>query len=303
MARGNTAKGFLLAALGGISWGLSGVCSQYLFTQYALSADWLTAVRMVLSGVALLLIAFSRERAKMFWIWGVGRDVRWLLAFGLAGLLLCQYTFLAAIKYSNSATAAVLQRLNVVMMAIVMADWNKKPMGRGQVLAVLLAIAGTYLIASKGDFHRMDFSAAGLLFGLLAAAGVVSYTLLSRPIIASWGNLTITGWGMTIGGAVMLLFFRPWHIQGVQLSGKLILLMTCVIILGTVLSFSLFQSGCSIVGSLVGSVLSSVEPIGSVIISVLFLNTTFSWLDLLGFFLILVTIPIMALGKAHEPVG
>lgn len=56
-------------------------------------------------------------------------------------------------------------------------------------------------------------------------------------------------------------------------------------------------------GSLVGSVLSSVEPIGSVIISVLFLNTTFSWLDLLGFFLILVTIPIMALGKAHEPVG
>lgn len=56
-------------------------------------------------------------------------------------------------------------------------------------------------------------------------------------------------------------------------------------------------------GSLVGSVLSSVEPIGSVIISVLFLNTTFSWLDLLGFFLILVTIPIMALGKVHEPVG
>ena len=115
--------------------------------------------------------------------------------------------------------------------------------------------------------------------------------------------LTITGWGMTIGGVVMLLFFRPWHIQGVQFSGKLFLLMTCVIILGTVLSFSLFQSGCSIVGSLVGSVLSSVEPIGSVIISVLFLNTTFSWLDLLGFFLILVTIPIMALGKTHEPVG
>ena len=161
MAKGNTAKGFLLAALGGISWGLSGVCSQYLFTQYALSADWLTAVRMVLSGVALLLIAFSRERAKMFRIWGVGRDVWWLLAFGLAGLLLCPYTFLAAIKYSNSATAAVLQSLNVVMMAIVMAVWNKKPMGRGQVLAVLLAIAGTYLIASKGDFHRMDFSCRG----------------------------------------------------------------------------------------------------------------------------------------------
>lgn len=54
--------------------------------------------------------------------------------------------------------------------------------------------------------------------------------------------LTITGWGMTIGGAVMLLIFRPWHIQGVQFSGKLWLLLACVIVLGTVLSFSLFQS-------------------------------------------------------------
>lgn len=92
----------------------------------------------------------------------------------------------------------------------------------------------------------------------------------------------------------------PWHIQGVQFSGKLWLLLACVIVLGTVLSFSLFQSGCSIVGSLVGSVLSSIEPVGSVVISVLFLHTAFTWLDLLGFSLILVTIPLMAIGKARE---
>ena len=98
----------------------------------------------------------------------------------------------------------------------------------------------------------------------------------------------------------MLLIFRPWHIQGVQFSGKLWLLLACVIVLGTVLSFSLFQSGCSIVGSLVGSVLSSIEPVGSVVISVLFLHTAFTWLDLLGFSLILVTIPLMAIGKARE---
>ena len=105
---------------------------------------------------------------------------------------------------------------------------------------------------------------------------------------------------MTIGGAVMLLIFRPWHIQGVQFSGKLWVLLACVIVLGTVLSFSLFQSGCSIVGSLVGSVLSSIEPVSSVVISVLFLHTAFTWLDLLGFSLILVTIPLMAIGKARE---
>ena len=289
MAKGNTAKGFLLAALGGISWGLSGVCSQYLFTQYALSADWLTAVRMVLSGVALLLIAFSRERTKMFRIWGVGRDVRWLLAFGLAGLLLCQYTFLAAIKYSNSATAAVLQSLNVVMMAIVMAVWNKKPMGRGQVLAVLLAIAGTYLIASKGDFHRMDFSAAGLLFGLLAAAGVVSYTLLSRPIIASWGNLTITGWGMLIGGLVLFLFTKAWNVPA-ALDLTAWIVIAVIVLIGTAVGFSVFLESVQYIGPVKSTLIGCLEPVSSMVFSVAALKTQISWAEWIGFALILCTV-------------
>ena len=43
----NNIKGYMLAILGGVSWGVSGVCSQYLFTQYDLSADWLTAIELI----------------------------------------------------------------------------------------------------------------------------------------------------------------------------------------------------------------------------------------------------------------
>ena len=43
----NNLKGYMLAILGGVSWGISGVCSQYLFTQYDLSADWLTAIELI----------------------------------------------------------------------------------------------------------------------------------------------------------------------------------------------------------------------------------------------------------------
>ena len=126
------------------------------------------------------------------------------------------------------------------------------------------------------------------------------YTVSPRKLMQQFSVLSITGWGMTIGGAVMLLLFRPWQMEGIAFNGRLWLLLACVILLGTVLSFGLFQSGCNIVGSLAGSVLSSVEPVGSVVISVLFLKTTFSRLDILGFLLILITIPLMALGKARE---
>ena len=69
---------------------------------------------------------------------------------------------------------------------------------------------GTFLIATKGNPTRMQLSAAGLVLGLLAAAGVVIYTLLSRPIISDWGNLSVTGWGMLIGGLVLFLGTRAW---------------------------------------------------------------------------------------------
>ena len=175
----------MLAILGGVSWGISGVCGQYLFMKYEISADWLTTVRMLLSGIFLLMLALRKEHMRVFKIWKERKDVIWLITFGLAGLLLCQYTFLAAIKYSNSATATVLQSLNVVLMAIVMAVWNRKRMSRIQIAAIILAVSGTYLIATKGNPVSMDISAKGLIFGILAAIGVVIYTLLSRPIIAS----------------------------------------------------------------------------------------------------------------------
>ena len=126
---GNIRKGFLFASLGSIGWGISGVCSQYLFTKYDLRADWLTAVRMLLSGLVLLLLVFRKEKMRTFTIWKNRKDVGQLLAFALFGLLMCQYTFLGAIKYSNSATATVLQSLNVIFMAVIVAIQSRTRMG------------------------------------------------------------------------------------------------------------------------------------------------------------------------------
>ena len=259
MKKNNTIRGYMLAILGGVSWGISGVCSQYLFMKYEVSADWLTAVRMLLSGILLLMLALQREHMRVFKIWKERKDVVWLIAFGLAGLLLCQYTFLAAIKYSNSATATVLQSLNVVLMAIVMSVWNKKRMSKIQIAAIILAISGTYLIATKGNPMSIDISAKGLTFGILAAVGVVVYTLLSRPIIASWGNLTITGWGMLIGGMVLFVVTRAW-IFPTNLNLPAWIIIAVIVIIGTAVGFSVFLESVKYIGPVKSTLLGCLEP-------------------------------------------
>lgn len=244
---GNIRRGFLFASLGSIGWGISGVCSQYLFTKYDLRAAWLTAVRMLLSGLVLLLLVFRKEKMRTFAIWKNRKDVGQLLAFALFGLLMCQYTFLGAIKYSNSATATVLQSLNVIFMAVIVAIQSRTRIGIQQTLAILLSLVGTFLIATKGNPTRMQLSAAGLVLGLLAAAGVVIYTLLSRPIISDWGNLSVTGWGMLIGGLVLFLGTRAWILPA-NLDSAAWLMITVIVLIGTAVGFSAFLEGVRYIG-------------------------------------------------------
>lgn len=289
MKKNNTIRGYMLAILGGVSWGISGVCSQYLFMKYEVSADWLTAVRMLLSGILLLMLALQREHMRVFKIWKERKDVVWLIAFGLAGLLLCQYTFLAAIKYSNSATATVLQSLNVVLMAIVMSVWNKKRMSKIQIAAIILAISGTYLIATKGNPMSIDISAKGLTFGILAAVGVVVYTLLSRPIIASWGNLTITGWGMLIGGMVLFVVTRAW-IFPTNLNLPAWIIIAVIVIIGTAVGFSVFLESVKYIGPVKSTLLGCLEPASATILSAVVLGTRFTVVELIGFVLVVGTV-------------
>ena len=289
MEKSNKVKGYMLAILGGVSWGISGVCSQYLFMKYEVSADWLTAVRMLFSGILLLILALQKEHMRVFKIWKERKDVTWLIAFGLAGLLLCQYTFLAAIKYSNSATATVLQSLNVVLMAVVVAVWNKKQMSRMQIVAIILAVSGTYLIATRGNPTNMDVSAKGLIFGILAAVGVVIYTLLSRPIIASWGNLTITGWGMLIGGSVLFVLARAW-IFPANLDLPAWIMIAVIVIIGTAVGFSVFLESVKYIGPVKSTLLGCLEPASATILSAVILGTRFTVVELVGFVLVVGTV-------------
>ena len=135
-----------------------------------------------------------------------------LLLFALAGLLLCQYTYLAAIKSSNSGTATVLQNLSIVLIAIFICITTRTLPKKKQTVSILLALIGVWLIATKGSFTSLELSGPGLFWGFGAAAGAASYSLLSRNPVSKWGSLPVTGFGMLIGGLVFFLITRSWYL-------------------------------------------------------------------------------------------
>ncbi len=289
MSISNFTKGILFTAAGSIGWGISGVCSQYLFSHYSINSSWLTAIRMILSGIILLLLVIPKEKAAAFKIFKNKSDRSWLFAFATLGLLLCQYTFLSAISFSNSGTATVLQSLNVVMMAVFMAVYTKTKMDSRQIIGIILAVVGTFLITTNGKPSEMVLSPLGLIMGLLSAVGVVTYSLLSRGIIKKYGNILVTGWGMLIGGIILGIFVKAWDIPtGIDLTA--VTLIAAIVIVGTAGGFSLFLQGVKYIGPVKATLLGCLEPASATVLSFVFLNTKFGFFEIIGFLAIMVTV-------------
>ena len=295
----NYTKGLFYATLGALGWGISGICSQYLFMNYDVDSSWVTAVRMVLSGILLLGFGGIKDKDKLIKIWTVPKDVAWLFAFAILGLLMVQYAFISAIKYSDTATATVLQSLNVVIMIVFMSIVTKTMMKFSQIISVFLAVFGTYLISTGGNPNTMNISTYGLIFGLLSAVGVITYTLFSRPIIVSWGNIIVTGWGMLIGGIVISIITKAWIIpKEMDFMGWL--MIAIIIVIGTAGGFSIFLEGVKHIGPVKATLIGCLEPASATLLASIFLGMRFSLVELGGFFCILLTVFLSAKDKDRE---
>ena len=139
----------------------------------------------------------------------------------------------------------------------------------------------------------MTLSPQGLFWGLAAAVAVVSYVMLPRGLMARWGRAPITAMGMLIGGVAVNLAARSWTMD-VHLPLRGWLAAACIVVLGTIVAFSLIMQGIQDVGPVKASMLAATEPLSATVFSALWLGTAFSWTDLIGFACIISTIFLLA---------
>ena len=296
MKKSKTALGIILSLMGGIFWGFSGSCGQYLFTYHSVDSQWLVAVRMVVSGAILLSVSAFRHKKEIFAVWRGKENIVRMAAFTVFGLVLCQYAYFTAIQLSNAGTATVLQYLSPAMILVFLCVKNKKPPLLKEAVAIILAICGTFIIATGGNPGGLSISMDALVWGVLAGVFLACYSLIPVPLLKIADTPTVLGWGTFIGGIVMLPVFRPWENMP-QISFSIIAALGGIIIFGTVLAYSFYLEGIHLIGATKASVISSIEPVAATVISALWLGTDFSFTDIIGFAMIISTIIIISIKK------
>ena len=308
-----TFKGIIITLSGAFLWSFSGNCIQYLQSAYQVDALFLATVRMLLGGLIFMIPICMRHKEKLMGILSNPKDLRQTMVFGIAGLMLCQRTYMLAIEYTNAGTATVLQMLNIVFVLVTACIIACRPPRAMEVAGVVLALVGTVLIATKGDFGTLNIPIEGLFWGVLSAVTVAIYVMYPRRLFSKWGSVAVTGTGMFIGGLAALLLVIVLQTAFNVSSGEVgcvvqipvlgidgIIALATVILLGTCGSFGLFLYGVSLVGGVKGSLLGAAEPVCATVISALWLGTVFVWADWVGLILMIATTFLVTLMGNRE---
>jgi len=292
-------RGMSMVLVAALLWGVSGTVAQSLLQHYQFTTDWLVAVRLLLSGILLLVVSFFGDKRQNVWrILHSRADFGRLVVFALLGLLAVQYTYFASIELGNAATATLLQYLGPVFLTGYLVLRNRQLPSLAQVTALILALVGTFLLLTNGNPGQLSISTGAVLWGLASAVALAFYTLYPKKLLERWGATVVLGWGMFIGGIGLCILTQPWQATGQVWSIQSVLGVGFLIVFGTLIAFFLYLDSMRFILPSETSILACAEPLSAVVATVVWLHVPFGLFEWIGAGCIVGT--VMALAKHKE---
>lgn len=285
-------RGMTLASLASSLWAISGISGEILFKKFNFSSDWLVSTRTLISGILLFLIVIFIEKKSVLRPLKNKRDCAGIILFGTAGMYLVQYTYFKTIELSNVSFATILQFTAPFFIFIYESIKNKKVPAVSTVILLLMTILGVIFIATKGNFSNLSVSLEALLLGIISAIMIAFYSTYPKKLLKKYGSITVVGWGMIVGSIISNVIHPIWKIEG-DVNTQSIIQVMVVVILGTSIAYLIYIASLNYISSSLAGILTAFEPVLAAILSVAIFGLKFSFIEIVGFLLVFVSIFIL----------
>ena len=285
-------RGMTLASLASSLWAVSGISGEILFKKFNFSSDWLVSTRTLISGILLFLIVIFIEKKSILRPLKNKIDCAGIILFGTAGMYLVQYTYFKTIELSNVSFATILQFTAPFFIFIYESIKSKKVPAVSTVILLLMTILGVIFIATKGNFSNLSVSLEALLLGVISAIMIAFYSTYPKKLLKKYGSITVVGWGMIIGSIISNVIHPIWKIEG-DVNMQSIIQVIVVVILGTSIAYLIYIASLNYISSSLAGILTAFEPVLAAILSVAIFGLKFSFIELIGFLLVFVSIFIL----------
>ena len=290
--------GLLYLITSGLLWGTGGLTGSLLSRVAGLSAMSVAACRLTAGGVLIVIFLTVTGRR-----WPAGRAAwaRIAMIGVLAALYQSCYFTAVALTSVALATLVTIGTAPVIVLGVYRVTGRRA--GRLAPVAACLALAGLGLLVGlpSGFPETAVLASAGM--AVLAAAGFATLTLTGARPVPGLDDLTVTGFGFTLGGLVLLpvaaalggLSFRPEP----EAIGLLIALATGP----TAVAYTLYFRGLRHAAASTAALLALLEPLTGTVLAALVLGQRLSATGIAGAATLLAAVVVTVRGSGEAAPG
>lgn len=286
----NKVKGYILGAVGGAAYGLnplfavplykSGMdASSVVFSRY-LTAVVLVGILAKLSGHSLKI-----ERKAL--------SVAFCLGLMVVGSSL---TLFHSYNYMDVGIASTILYVYPVMVAAILALFYGERLSLRTGLCILLAMVGIAMLYVNDEGAQLN--ALGTVLALVSALTYAIYMVcINKSRLRKVPMIVVTFYILLFG----LVIYVPIHVCGFRLTplttGYQALLVFCIALFPTVISFVCTATSVLKIGSTPASILGALEPATAVVIGILVFDEKVTLRTFIGMMLVLVAVLIIITKK------
>ena len=277
-------SGTLLCLASGAAFGAMAVFGKLAYGEGA-TAGTLLAVRFTLAAALFWLLLAARG--------GVGglarRDVAAGLALGAAGYALQAGLFFAALERTDASLLSLLVHTFPAMVAAAAVTLGRERLDAGRAAALVLSSAGLVLVVAGAGAGALD--PLGVALGLGAAVVYSAYILVSDGVAArvpaqALAALVCTGAAVSLTVSTAALgALRPGALTAAGWGW-----LAALAVVSTVGAIGLFFAGLRRAGPTAASILSTVEPLVTVLLAALVFGERLAPAQLAGGALVLAAV-------------
>lgn len=281
--------GYAMVATAAALFAVNGSVSKVVLGSGLSSVD-LAQIRASCAALGLLafLLAFARPNLRI-----TGRELLFLLAFGVVGVALVQWLYFVAIHNLPVGIALLIEFTAPLFVALFARFVYRELIRRRIWVAVALCITGLALVVEV--WAGVAFSTVGVTAALGGAFGLTAYLLMAEHERRDRDAVSLSFYGFLFAAlfwaVVQPLWKFPWGVldDTVSLQGNLSeytapvwLLVGFIVVVGTMITFSLLTGALRHVSATRASIVATLEPVLATVVAWLWLGETFGTAQLVG---------------------
>ncbi|MFF8036296.1 DMT family transporter [Streptomyces sp. NPDC016626] len=281
-------SGTALLVLAGLLWGTGGLVGSLLASRTGLQPVAVAAYRLLVGGALITAYAAAAGGLRT-----VPRTRAAAARVAVAGVLLAVYqtAYFAAVEATSVSLATLTTMVAIpVLVTVGSAALDRRPPTLRAAGSIVIAVSGLMLLLDSPTSTSGN-RAAGAGLALLAALGFAVLTLDRRAPLPGLDRDAMTGLGFLTGG---LLLLPAGLVSGMELPPR-IDAVGAVVFLGlvpTAVAYTSYFAGLHHAGAAAGVVAVLLEPLTATLLAVLLGHDRLGGAQILGAFLVLVSIGI-----------